>query len=112
MLSVRAFAQRINALCEWFERFALCLMIRMVNQGVMCLVEEKLSCVPCGKCGECAHVKNATRLDICHMQNVENMLQKEEAPRLTCLLCTSLLGKLVMMCMYGFQLLLVTYKPR
>ncbi|KAG2409872.1 uncharacterized protein HKW66_Vig0005370 [Vigna angularis] len=40
MLSAMAFAQRTGTLCEWFERFALRLMIRMANQGAMRLVGE------------------------------------------------------------------------
>ncbi|KOM41829.1 hypothetical protein LR48_Vigan04g202700 [Vigna angularis] len=40
MLSAKAFAQRIDALCEWFERVALCLMIHMASQGAMRLIGE------------------------------------------------------------------------
>ncbi|KOM45668.1 hypothetical protein LR48_Vigan06g097400 [Vigna angularis] len=38
MLSTKAFAQRMGALCEWIERVALCLMIRIANQVAMQLV--------------------------------------------------------------------------
>ncbi|KOM36365.1 hypothetical protein LR48_Vigan02g251500 [Vigna angularis] len=38
MLSAKAFVQQMGALCEWIERVALCLMIRIANQVAMRLV--------------------------------------------------------------------------
>ncbi|KOM32934.1 hypothetical protein LR48_Vigan01g249000 [Vigna angularis] len=38
MLSAKAFAQRMGALCEWIEKVSLCLMICIANQVAMLLV--------------------------------------------------------------------------